>query len=133
MGQGCVSHLVVSGNGMEAGLNEAVCPFCSLACDDLRLTRTERGGVTLIGPECPLARTGYIEAGTDEEVPPRIEGRTVAERAAIERAAALIAASRAPLVAGLGAEVDGVRAALALADACGAAVDHMRAEGLMRR
>jgi formylmethanofuran dehydrogenase subunit B len=118
--------------GADASIDEAVCPFCSLACDDLRLTRTERDGVALVGPECPLARTGYIEAGTDEEVPPRIEGRTVAERAAIERAAALIAASRAPLVAGLGAEVDGVRAALALADACGAAVDHMRAEGLMR-
>ena len=112
--------------------DEAVCPFCSLACDDLRLKRTERGGVALIGPECPLARTGYIEAGTAEAAPPRIEGRAAAESAAIERAAALIASSHAPLVAGLGAEVDGVRAALALADACGAAVDHLRAEGLMR-
>jgi formylmethanofuran dehydrogenase subunit B len=112
--------------------DEAVCPFCSLACDDLRLKRTERGGVALIGPECPLARTGYIEAGTAEAAPPRIEGRAAAESAAIERAAALIGLSRAPLVAGLAAEVDGVRAALALADACGAAVDHLRAEGLMR-
>jgi formylmethanofuran dehydrogenase subunit B len=117
---------------MEAGLNQAVCPFCSLACDDLRLQRTERGGVALIGPECPLARTGYIEAGTQEEAPPRIEGRAVAESAAAQRAAALIAASTAPVVAGLATEVDGVRAALALADACGAAVDHLRAEGLMR-
>jgi formylmethanofuran dehydrogenase subunit B len=119
--------------GADASIDdEAVCPFCSLACDDLRLKRTERGGIALIGPECPLARTGYIEAGTDGEVPPRIAGQPVAESAAIQRAAALIGASRAPLVAGLAAEVDGVRAALALADACGAAVDHLRAEGLMR-
>src|SRR5688572_6040342 len=117
---------------MEARLEEAVCPFCSLACDDLNLRRTERGGVALVGPECPLARTGYIEAGTGEDLPPRIDGQAVAESAAIERAAALIASSAAPLVAGLAAEVDGVRAALALADACGAAVDHLRAEGLMR-
>ncbi|MDF2763605.1 MAG: formylmethanofuran dehydrogenase [Rhodospirillales bacterium] len=117
---------------MEARLEEAVCPFCSLACDDLHLKRTERGGVALVGPECPLARTGYIEAGTDEDLPPRIDGQAVAESAAIERAAALIASSAAPLVAGLAAEVDGVRAALALADACGAALDHLRAEGLMR-
>ena len=132
MGKGCAWHLVDSGNCMEAGLNEAVCPFCSLACDDLRLAATERGGVTLIGPECPLARTGYIEAGTAEEAPPRIDGRAAAESAAVERAAALIAASAAPLIAGLATEVDGVRAALALADACGAAVDHLRAEGAMR-
>ena len=72
---------------MEARLDEAVCPFCSLACDDLRLKRTERGGIALIGPECPLARTGYIEAGTDGEVPPRIAGQPVAESAAIQRAA----------------------------------------------
>jgi formylmethanofuran dehydrogenase subunit B len=118
--------------GADASIDEAVCPFCSLACDDLQLSLTERGGVALIGPECPLARTGYIEAGTHEDAPPRIAGQAVAESAAVQRAAALIAASAAPLVAGLGAEVDGVRAALALADACGAAVDHMRAEGLMR-
>jgi formylmethanofuran dehydrogenase subunit B len=117
---------------MQAQLHDAVCPFCSLACDDLHLRRTERGGVALVGPECPLARTGYIEAGTDEDIPPLIGGHAAAERAAIDRAAALIAASAAPLVAGLAAEVDGVRAALALADASGAAVDHLRAEGLMR-
>src|SRR5206468_6777094 len=45
-------------------LEDVVCPFCSLACDDLAVTRTERGGVALIGPECPLARTGYIDSGT---------------------------------------------------------------------
>ena len=112
--------------------HDAVCPFCSLACDDLRLAGTDRGGVALIGPECALARTGYIEAGTDEAAPPRIDGRPVADSAAIERAATLIAASAAPLIAGLATEVDGARAALALADACGAAVDHLRAEGLMR-
>ena len=115
-----------------ARVQDAVCPFCSLACDDLKLALTEIGGVTLIGPECPLARAGYIEAGTAEETQPRIDGRSAAESAAIERAARLIAESAAPLIAGLATEVDGVRAALALADACGAAVDHLRADGAMR-
>jgi formylmethanofuran dehydrogenase subunit B len=32
----------------------------------------------------------------------------------------------------MGMEIDGVRAAFALADACGATVDHLRSEGLMR-
>ncbi len=119
--------------GAEAStLEDVVCPFCSLACDDLVLKRTGRGGVALVGPECPIARIGYIEAGTGEETRPSIEGNPIAESAAIQRAAALIAASAAPLVAGLAAEVDGVREALALADACGAAVDHLWADGLMR-
>jgi formylmethanofuran dehydrogenase subunit B len=113
-------------------LEDVVCPFCSLACDDLAVTRTERGGVALIGPECPLARTGYIDSGTGETTPPRIDGRPVSQEAAAERAAALIDASAAPLISGLATDVDGVREALALADACGAAVDHLHADGLMR-
>ncbi len=113
-------------------LDGAVCPFCSLLCDDLRLERAADDTVALIGPECPLARAGYAEASAPEDRPPSIDGEPASESAAIERAAAMIAASAAPLVAGMAAEIDGVRAALALADACGAAVDHLRSEGLMR-
>ncbi|HXV24891.1 MAG TPA: hypothetical protein VED46_11585 [Alphaproteobacteria bacterium] len=113
-------------------LDEAVCPFCSLLCDDLRLERSADGAVTLIGPECPIARSGYAQAAAPIDQPPSIDGEPATERAAIERAAALIAASAAPLVAGMAVDVDGVRAALALADACGAAVDHLQSEGLIR-
>lgn len=116
----------------ETPVTKAVCPFCSLACDDLRLGRAEDGGVALIAPDCVLARDGFAEAGTGEEARPGIDGRPAEEGAAIRHAAALIATSTAPLVGGLAAEVDGVRAALALADACDASVDHLRSEGLMR-
>ena len=44
---------------------DVVCPFCSLACDDLVLSRTERDGIALVGPECPLARSGYIHVETE--------------------------------------------------------------------
>ena len=111
---------------------DVVCPFCSLACDDLVLSRTERDGIALVGPECPLARSGYIDAGIDDARPPRIDGRSTSVQAAAERAAALIKESVAPFMAGLATDVDGVREALALADACGAAVDHLHGEGLMR-
>ncbi len=116
----------------EIHITEAVCPFCILACDVLRLGRAEDGGVALIAPDCALARDGFAEAGAGEHAQPGIDGRPAEEGAAIQRAAALIAASAAPLLGGLAAEVDGVREALALADACGAAVDHFRSEGLMR-
>jgi len=114
-------------------LPDVVCPFCSLACDDLVLSRTEREGIALVGPECPLARSGYIDAGIDDAPPPRVGGRNTSFQAAVERAAALIKESVAPFIAGLATDVDGVREALALADACGAAVDHLHGEGLMRQ
>lgn len=113
-------------------LEDVVCPFCSLGCDDLVVSSTERGGVALVGPECPLARTGYIDAGLAEPLTPRIQGKSASLQAATERAAALIRESKAPLLAGLATDVDGVREALALADACEAAVDHLHADGLMR-
>jgi formylmethanofuran dehydrogenase subunit B len=50
--------------------------------------------------------------------------------AAIDRAAQLLAAARLPLVAGLGTDVDGVRAALRLAATAGAAIDHAAASHL---
>lgn len=47
-------------------------------------------------------------------------------------AARLLDASRQPLIAGLGADVAGARAAAALAQRLGAVVDHMHSEALMR-
>ena len=56
-----------------------------------------------------------------------IDGREAEIGAAVARAAALIGAARLPLIGGLGTDVDGVRAALRLAAATGAAVDHAAA------
>jgi formylmethanofuran dehydrogenase subunit B len=61
-----------------------------------------------------------------------IEGRPVAVEAAAAEAAALLAASRLPLVAGLGTDVAGARAAIALAERIGGVVDHMHAPAVLR-
>lgn len=61
-----------------------------------------------------------------------IEGRLVALHAAISEAANLIGACRAPVVAGMGTDVAGVRAAIMLAQRIGAAVDHMHSEAVLR-
>jgi formylmethanofuran dehydrogenase subunit B len=61
-----------------------------------------------------------------------IDGRPVALDAAISEAAGLLGACRAPVVAGLGTDIAGARAALALAQRLGAAVDHMHSEVLFR-
>lgn len=61
-----------------------------------------------------------------------IAGKAVALDAAIAEAANLIGASRCPLIAGLGTDVAGGRAAIALAERTGAVCDHMHSQRLLR-
>ena len=61
-----------------------------------------------------------------------IAGEPAALDAAVAEAAQLLASSRHPLIAGLGTDVAGARAAVALAERIGAAIDHMHADELLR-
>lgn len=61
-----------------------------------------------------------------------IAGEPVVLDAAIVEAAKLVAASTQPLIAGLGTDVAGVRAAISLAQRVGGVIDHMHAESLLR-
>src|SRR5215472_16251992 len=61
-----------------------------------------------------------------------ILGKPTTLDAAIAEAGKLIGASTKVLIAGLGTDVAGMRAAIALAQRTGAIVDHMNAEGVLR-
>jgi formylmethanofuran dehydrogenase subunit B len=61
-----------------------------------------------------------------------IAGRPTALDDAIAEAARLLAASRQTLISGLGTDIAGARAAIALAARTGAVVDHMHAEPVLR-
>jgi formylmethanofuran dehydrogenase subunit B len=61
-----------------------------------------------------------------------IDGAPAELSVAAAAAARLLDASRQPLIAGLGADVAGARAAAALAQRLGAVVDHMHGEALLR-
>jgi formylmethanofuran dehydrogenase subunit B len=61
-----------------------------------------------------------------------IAGQPAALDAAIEGAAKLLASSRCPLIAGLGTDVAGARAAITLADRIGAIIDHMHSDAVLR-
>jgi formylmethanofuran dehydrogenase subunit B len=61
-----------------------------------------------------------------------IDGRPAGLEHALERAAELLAASQCALVAGLGTDIAGARAAIALADRIGAVVDHVHSDALFR-
>jgi formylmethanofuran dehydrogenase subunit B len=61
-----------------------------------------------------------------------IAGQPATFDAAIEGAAKLLASSRCPLIAGLGTDIAGARAAITLADRIGAIVDHMQSDAALR-
>src|SRR5882672_9565161 len=61
-----------------------------------------------------------------------IDGAPAELHTAAATAARLLDASRQPLIAGLGADVAGARAAIALAQRIGAVIDHMNADALLR-
>jgi formylmethanofuran dehydrogenase subunit B len=61
-----------------------------------------------------------------------IDGTPAELSTAVAAAARLLDASRQPLIAGLGTDIAGARAAIAVAQRIGAAVDHMNADALLR-
>jgi formylmethanofuran dehydrogenase subunit B len=61
-----------------------------------------------------------------------IDGRPAALENAVGKAAKLLAGSRCPLIAGLGTDVAGARAAIGLAERIGAVIDHMKSDALFR-
>src|SRR5262249_60339739 len=61
-----------------------------------------------------------------------IDGRPVELQAACAEAARLLDQSRLPLIAGLGTDVAGARAAIRLAQRLGGVIDHMHSDALLR-
>lgn len=105
------------------------CPFCSLLCDDLAI-RSADGRLRVSANGCPRAADGFEAVARPGS--PRIDGRPTDLAAAIARAAALLRKARRPHVAGLAADVGGLRETLALADRFGATVDHLQGEAIAR-
>jgi formylmethanofuran dehydrogenase subunit B len=106
-----------------------LCPFCGFVCSNLGLERTE-GGFRVQGVICPAGRAGFeFPPGDDQAL---VDGAPVAQADAIDRAAAILGAARLPVFGGLGADVDGLRAVVDLADRTGGVVDHAASDGLMR-
>ncbi len=61
-----------------------------------------------------------------------IGGKPAALERALAEAAALLSASRCPLITGLGTDIAGARAVISLAERIGAVFDHMNADVLLR-
>ncbi|HEY3325834.1 MAG TPA: formylmethanofuran dehydrogenase subunit B, partial [Novimethylophilus sp.] len=118
-------------NLAQAGVVENVtCPFCGLLCDDLTIERDAAGKLNVSKNGCHKSVTFF---GRAPHIPsPRISGKPAELKDAVAKAAEILGQAKHPLIAGLGTEVQGMRAAMSLADKAGAALDHMNSNGFMR-
>ncbi|MBI2798884.1 MAG: formylmethanofuran dehydrogenase [Gammaproteobacteria bacterium] len=106
---------------------DVTCTYCGLLCDDL-VVRTDGATVTPIRNACAKATAAYADSSA--RVTAFIAGQPAAIEHAITSAVNLLRKARQPLVAGLGADLAGLRAAFALAEHCGAVVDHLHGGAL---
>jgi len=109
----------------------ATCPFCGLLCDDVTLD-AGASAIAVRDNGCARSRDAYAAAGAAADPPPRIGGAAATLEAALDAAAAILRGAAQPLVGGLATDVAGARAAVALADRCGATIDHVNASAKFR-
>ncbi len=79
------------------------CPFCGLLCDDVGVSASDGGTVS---------------------VSARVGGSAATFEQAVDAAAKILREAVQPLIGGLATDVAGMRAAVELADRCGAVLDH---------
>ncbi len=106
----------------------AVCPFCSLLCDDLRVRRGGDQGLKITRNGCRRAEAGFARAPLEPTA--LVQGEAVSLDTAITAAARLLKRAQQPLFAGLATDVDGMRAGIGLAERCGAIIDHLHGDAL---
>jgi formylmethanofuran dehydrogenase subunit B len=84
------------------------------------------------GHEANRAERMSLKDSISAEEVASIDGAFASLDDAAVAAARLLARSRQPLIAGLGADIDGTRAAIALAERVGGVIEHMHSAALLR-
>lgn len=105
-----------------------VCPFCALLCDDLKVRKLLDHSFEIRRNGCSRADRNYARLPATPQA--LVKGRAVDLEAASTAIARLLRKAEQPLIAGLGTDVDGMRAVIRLAERCGAALDHTHSEAL---
>jgi len=110
-------------------LKDVPCPFCSLICDDL-VIQNKDGKLTVTENGCAKAKACFSQPLADDT--PTLKGKPCSIDEAIKAAARILKKSAAPLLAGLGTDIGGMRSVMQLADNIGATIDHMHSDGAIR-
>jgi formylmethanofuran dehydrogenase subunit B len=107
----------------EPGIwQEVPSPFCGIASDDLTI-KVDGNQVEIIENGDAVTKAGFETPITD--LLPRINGKEVSLDEAVAHAANLLRQAKNPVIGGLATDLNGNRAAMALADKSRATVDNM--------
>ena len=99
------------------------CPACGLLCDDVTLS-----SISPIKVKTGCAKSVSFFEQPYKETTPSVAGKATDLETAIKAAAKILDKSNQPLFAGLGTEVQGMRALMRLAEKTSATLDHMHSE-----
>lgn len=105
------------------------CPACGLLCDDVNLSTSPK---LTLQKACSKGVRFFEQAFTAQNVTPMLAGKPSDIENAISAAAEILRSSSQPLFAGLGTEVQGMRAIMSLAQKTNATLDHMHNEASVR-
>ncbi len=108
---------------------EVVSPFCGIASDDLTI-EVEGCQLTVVDNADSITKAGFETAITDTS--PRINGQQVDLQQAVDHIASLLTDSKQTVISGMATDLNGGRAAMALADKTGAIVDHMNSDAIFK-
>jgi formylmethanofuran dehydrogenase subunit B len=108
-------------------ITNATCPACGLLCDDIIVSPTSP---LSINQTCRKAVEFFSQVSN--VTLPQIAGKNTDLISAITEVARLLKSSKQPLFAGLGTEVQGMRAIIQLAEKTNATLDHMHSEATVR-
>ena len=109
--------------------HEVASPFCGIASDDLTI-QVSGNTVSVLENGDAITKAGFETPITD--IQPRIAGQSVSLAEAIAKAADIVNASQQPLIGGLASDINGIRAAIALAYKAGATVDSIDSASAFR-
>ena len=104
-------------------------PFCGIASDDL-VIQVEGNTVTVKENGDSVTTPGFETPVTD--LSPRINGQPATLTQAVKHIAERLKNSKQPLIAGLGTDLNGARAAMSLADITRATVDSQFSDAAFR-
>ena len=108
------------------------CPFCGLLCDDVVVSSSEGGTVSVSARGCELSRAGFARQSAPGQDSARVNGAAATFEQAVAAAAGILRQAVQPVVGGLATDVAGMRAAVELADRCGAVLDHANSAAKFR-
>src|SRR5215469_8556863 len=100
------------------------CPFCGLLCDDVVVAASDSGAVSVSARGCDMSKAGFARQSAAGPDAPQVGGSEASFEQAVSAAAAILRDAGQPLIGGLATDVAGMRAAVELADRCGAVLDH---------